>query len=91
MKTALRHALCAIVLAMTGFASAADYPDKPIRIIVPYPPGGASDTVSRLIGQQLSQRLKQPVVVENKPGATEQIAASNAPRNELTMVALPRR
>lgn len=76
MKIALIRAACALSLAMTGLAFAGDYPDKPIRIVVPYPPGGASDTVSRLIGQQLSQRLKQPVVVENKPGATEQIAAS---------------
>lgn len=76
MKIALIRAACAFSLAMAGLALAGDYPDKPIRIVVPYPPGGASDTVSRLIGQQLSQRLKQAVVVENKPGATEQIAAS---------------
>ena len=75
MKTPLKHLLCAFSLALTGLAGAADYPDKPVRIVVPYPPGGASDTVSRLIGLQLSQRLGQPVVVENKPGATEQIGA----------------
>ena len=75
MKTPLKHLLCAFSLALAGLAGAADYPDKPVRIVVPYPPGGASDTVSRLIGLQLSQRLGQPVVVENKPGATEQIGA----------------
>ncbi|KQP23261.1 tripartite tricarboxylate transporter substrate binding protein [Pseudorhodoferax sp. Leaf267] len=75
MKTPLKHLLCALSLALAGLAGAADYPDKPVRIVVPYPPGGASDTVSRLIGLQLSQRLGQPVVVENKPGATEQIGA----------------
>src|SRR5437868_5717543 len=76
MKISLTRVLCALSLAVTGLASAADYPDKPIRLVVPYPPGGASDTVARLIGQQLSQRLKQPVLVDNKPGATEQIGAS---------------
>ncbi|MBT2324318.1 tripartite tricarboxylate transporter substrate binding protein [Variovorax paradoxus] len=66
---------------MSGAALAGDYPDRPIRIIVPYPPGGASDAVTRLVGQQLSQRLKQPVVVENKPGATEQIGAGYAAKS----------
>ena len=46
------------------------YPSKPIRVIVPYPAGGGTDTIARLIGVQLSQRLGQPVVVENKPGAS---------------------
>ncbi|HSV80583.1 MAG TPA: tripartite tricarboxylate transporter substrate binding protein [Ramlibacter sp.] len=77
MKNALLPLISAVCLVVSGGALAADFPDKPIRIVVPYPPGGASDAVTRLIGQQLSQRLKQPVVVENKPGATEQIAASH--------------
>ncbi|SEA04388.1 MULTISPECIES: Bug family tripartite tricarboxylate transporter substrate binding protein [Acidovorax] len=46
------------------------YPSKPIRVIVPYPAGGGTDTIARLIGVQLSQRWGQPVVVENKPGAS---------------------
>ncbi|HVR55033.1 MAG TPA: tripartite tricarboxylate transporter substrate binding protein [Pseudorhodoferax sp.] len=76
MQISVKHLLCAFSLALSGLAGAADYPDKPVRIVVPYPPGGASDTVSRLIGQQLAQRIGQPVLVENKPGATEQIGAS---------------
>jgi tripartite-type tricarboxylate transporter receptor subunit TctC len=75
MKNLLLSLFSAASLLVSGSALAGDYPDKPIRIIVPYPPGGASDAVTRLVGQQLSLRLKQPVVVENKPGATEQIGA----------------
>ena len=54
-----------------GGAQAQDsYPSKPIRLIVPYPAGGGTDTIARLIGTQLTQRWGQPVVVENKPGAS---------------------
>ena len=63
-----------IALAATcgvGAAQAQDhYPSKPIRVIVPYPAGGGTDIIARLIGTQLSQRLGQAVVVENKPGAS---------------------
>ncbi len=60
--------------AILGGASSAfaqqPYPGKPIRMIVPYPAGGGTDTVGRLIGQRLAESLGQPVVVENKPGAS---------------------
>src|SRR5690606_7828435 len=53
-----------------GWASRADeYPSKPITLIVPYAPGSGMDAMSRVIGQGLSERLRQPVVIENKPGA----------------------
>lgn len=53
-----------------GAASAADYPTKPIRLIVPWPPGGGTDVFARVIGQKLSERLGYTVVVDNRPGAT---------------------
>src|SRR5690242_2408556 len=46
-----------------------DYPNRPIRFIVPYPPGGSVDPVARILGADLAERLKQPVVIENRAGA----------------------
>ncbi|MFZ4288900.1 Bug family tripartite tricarboxylate transporter substrate binding protein [Variovorax sp. HJSM1_2] len=75
MKFTICKIIYAALLIAPTLTMAADYPDKPVRLIVPYPPGGASDTVARFLGQQLSARLNQPFIIENKPGATEQIAA----------------
>src|SRR5690242_5477081 len=55
-------------------AVAQSYPTRPIRMFVSYPPGGASDLIARVFGQPLSERLGQPVVVENRPGAAGNIA-----------------
>jgi tripartite-type tricarboxylate transporter receptor subunit TctC len=61
-------------------ASALDYPTRPLRLIVGYPAGGPSDISARILGQSLSERLGQPVVVENRPGASSNIAAAEALR-----------
>jgi len=60
-------------LAPIGSASALDYPARPVRFVVGYPPGGATDILARLIGQRLSEKLGQQFVVENKPGAGNNI------------------
>ena len=59
-------ALCAMAFS----AMAQSYPNRPIRLIVPYPPGGNTDVVSRLISAKMSQKLGQPVIVDNKPGGS---------------------
>ncbi len=65
-----RRTVCALTLALAaGGALAQAWPNRPIRIVVPYPPGGSSDIIARAISQPLSEALKQTVVVENKPGA----------------------
>jgi tripartite-type tricarboxylate transporter receptor subunit TctC len=57
-----------------GGASALDYPSRPVRFVVGYPPGGATDILARLIGQRLSEKVGQQFVIENKPGAGNNIA-----------------
>ncbi|VFR77634.1 Tricarboxylate transport protein TctC [plant metagenome] len=73
--------LGAVMAAGAAFAAAAPavqaaYPDKPIRLIVPYPPGGATDVIGRVVGQALGESLGQTVVVENRAGAAGNIGAA---------------
>jgi tripartite-type tricarboxylate transporter receptor subunit TctC len=79
MKTTRRTALATLAaisaLAFTGAAFAQAWPAKPLKVIVPYPPGGTSDILARAVGQKLSEQYGQPVIVENKPGATGNIGA----------------
>ena len=49
-----------------------DYPSRPITIIVPFPPGGSSDIVMRLVSQKVSENIKQPILIENRPGRSEE-------------------
>jgi tripartite-type tricarboxylate transporter receptor subunit TctC len=70
-------ALAASAAVPAGSAVAADYPTRSIKWVVGYPPGGATDIIARLLGQRLSEKLGQPVVIENKPGAGNNIATES--------------
>ncbi|HTP84197.1 MAG TPA: tripartite tricarboxylate transporter substrate binding protein [Alphaproteobacteria bacterium] len=77
----MRTILAALALAATfcslqaAHAAGDAYPNKPIKVVVGFPPGAGNDILARLVGQKLSERLGQPVVIDNKPGASAIIAA----------------
>ena len=88
MKTLLGGMMVAMTLS-TSTAMAQDFPNKPIRIVVPYSPGGGTDAVARMMAQRLTASLGQSVVVENKPGASANIGAefvARAPADGYTIL-----
>jgi tripartite-type tricarboxylate transporter receptor subunit TctC len=81
-------ALC-LVCAPVGPAAAQDYPDKPVRLVVPYPPGGATDVIGRVVAQKLGEALGTSVVVDNRAGAAGSIGAglvAKAPADGYTLL-----
>jgi tripartite-type tricarboxylate transporter receptor subunit TctC len=89
----IRHAFAAaLALFAAGGAAAQDasaYPSQPLRIIVPYPPGGATDTLARIVATKLQESWRQTVIVDNKPGASGTIGndmAAKAPRDGHTIL-----
>jgi tripartite-type tricarboxylate transporter receptor subunit TctC len=78
----MKQLLCAALLAaVVPSVHAQSYPSKPVRFIVPFPPGGGNDTIARLVAQKLSVALGQQVIVDNKPGAGGTIGAETAARS----------
>ena len=79
----LRYALLALMLAAAwaGDATAQSYPNRPIRLIVPFPPGGAADILARLIGNKVAEQIGQPLIVENRPGAGGTLGADAAAKS----------
>ena len=81
--------LAAFAVAFIATMAGAQYPDKPIRLVVPFAAGGVTDTSGRVVAEALSRRLGQPIVVENKPGASGNIGTQlvvNAPPDGYTLV-----
>ena len=92
-RTVLRLAMAAAALpALSRLSLAQAYPSRPVRIIVPVPPGGALDILARLMGQWLADHLGQPFVVENRPGGGTNIgveAVVRAPADGYTLLLIP--
>ena len=88
----LCHAVAAMLfsgLSLCGTAAETSYPQRAIRFVIPQSPGGASDTVGRVVAQKLSESLGQPFVIDNRPGATGNVGAElvkNAPADGYTML-----
>src|SRR5262245_25152218 len=77
--------------AISRIARAQAYPSRPVRIVVGFPPGGGTDITARLMGQWLAERLGQPFVIENRPGANSNIgteAVVNSPADGYTLLLL---
>jgi tripartite-type tricarboxylate transporter receptor subunit TctC len=90
MRQSLLHAfaLAVVASALAGGALAQSYPSRPVKVIVPFPPGDAADILSRLIGPKVAERMGQPVIVENRAGASGQIGLEvlkNAPADGYTI------
>ena len=90
--TALSRLLAGATLALAWQVSAhaqVPYPDKPIRLVVPFPPGSGTDIVGRLLAQEVSNAWSQPVIVDNRPGASTIVGTeivANSPPDGYTMV-----
>src|SRR5438093_1194469 len=81
MPRAMRSLLIALTLLACGvLAAAADYPTRPVTLVVAFPPGGASDVLARILGRTLEQTLGQPFVIDNRPGAGGNVAAEAVAR-----------
>jgi tripartite-type tricarboxylate transporter receptor subunit TctC len=91
MESLLRRLItaAALLLGLAATAGADDYPNRPVRLIIPFPPGGSNDVVGRLVAKQLSEQLGQQVVVDNRAGAGGVIGtevAAGAPADGYTLL-----
>ena len=92
MKLSVAPACIALLLAATTTGIAETYPSRPVRIVVPYPPGSGLDAVARIVAERLQSRLGQPFTVENRPGASGNIGSElvfRAPADGYTLLVAP--
>ena len=78
----MRSALCIVLFFFSSIVVAQQWPQRPIKVVVPFPPGGVTDAIARITADWLSPRLGQPVVAENRPGASGAIAAEFVARSD---------
>ena len=92
MRTLLRALLLALAV-LPAFAIAQAWPQKPIRFIIPYPPGGGTDALARFLSQKLGENLGQPVVIDSRPGGATiigtDLAAKSAPDGYTMLLVSP--
>ncbi|HEY1979200.1 MAG TPA: tripartite tricarboxylate transporter substrate binding protein [Xanthobacteraceae bacterium] len=81
MRALAAFCILTFFIAAAFAAAAADYPSRPITLIVPYPPGGGNDVIARLVAAKMSTRLGQPIVIENRGGAGSTIGTRDAARS----------
>src|SRR5262245_50744132 len=81
-RGSLMRSIALSLCLLAGVAHAQSWPQKPVKVVVPFPPGGVTDSVARITADWLTQRLGQPVVAENRPGASGAIAAEAVARAE---------
>src|SRR3954466_11140198 len=89
IRRAFALTLLAAAAAAPAFRLAADHPGKPVKWVVPYPPGGTTDVLARIVAQWLSEKMGQPFLIENKPGGGNNIGVEfvvNAPADGYTML-----
>ncbi len=86
LRQASAALLCLAAISGWQHAAAKDWPAQPVRVVLPYPPGGASDVTARLLSAKLSQAWGESVVIENRPGATASSPTNwwrNRPRTDI--------
>ena len=78
----MKRLLIALMCLAFAPAAAADFPTRPIKLIVPTAPGGGSDLISRLLAEEASKTLGQPIIVENRPGANGNVGMNDVAKAE---------
>src|SRR4051812_46124416 len=77
----LSTAFVSLLLLCASFAARSDYPDRPIHVVVPFTAGSGTDIVARTVGEYMSRGLKQPIIIENKPGAGGTLGAAQVAKS----------